>query len=60
MRIRINFNADPDPAFYLNADPDLAFHFNADPESAILLAGIEFCMVLSRAGDPVHFRNDPG
>ncbi len=22
LRIRIGFNADPDPAFYLNADPD--------------------------------------
>jgi hypothetical protein len=22
FRIRIGFNADPDPAFYLNADPD--------------------------------------
>ncbi len=28
--IRIGFNADPDPAFYL--DPDLAFYFNSDPD----------------------------
>jgi hypothetical protein len=29
--IRIDFNSDPDSAFYLNADPDLAFYLNADP-----------------------------
>jgi hypothetical protein len=31
--IRIGFNADPDPAFYLNVDPDQAqgCRTNADP-----------------------------
>ncbi len=33
MWIRIGFNADPDPAFYLNADPDPAFYLNADPDT---------------------------
>jgi hypothetical protein len=30
--IRIGFNADPDPAFYLNADPDPGNLTNADPD----------------------------
>jgi hypothetical protein len=32
--IRIGFNVDLDPAFYLNADPDpdLGSHTNADPD----------------------------
>jgi hypothetical protein len=30
--IRIGFNADPDPAFYLNADPDQGRQTNADPD----------------------------
>jgi hypothetical protein len=29
--IRITFNADPDPAFYLNADPEPGIQINADP-----------------------------
>jgi hypothetical protein len=29
--IRIGFNADPDPAFYLNAVPDPGSQTNADP-----------------------------
>ncbi len=34
FRIRIGFNADPDPAFYLNADPDPdpGSQTNADPD----------------------------
>ena len=34
LRIRIGFNADPDPAsaFYLNADPDPGSQTNADPD----------------------------
>ncbi len=36
FRIRIGFNADPDPAFYLNADPDPdpdpGSQINADPD----------------------------
>ncbi len=36
FRIRIGFNADPDPAFYLNAepdpDPDLGSQTNADSD----------------------------
>jgi hypothetical protein len=33
FRIRIGFNADPDPAFYLNyADPDSGSRTNADPD----------------------------
>ncbi len=28
----INFNADPDPAFYLNVDPDPGSQPNADPD----------------------------
>jgi hypothetical protein len=31
LRIRIGFNADPDPAFSLNAYPNPAFYLNADP-----------------------------
>jgi hypothetical protein len=36
FRIRIGFNADPDPAFYLNADPALdpgsqTIHVDLDP-----------------------------
>jgi hypothetical protein len=31
--IRIGFNVDPDPAFYLNANPDPAFYLNADSDS---------------------------
>jgi hypothetical protein len=34
LRIRICFNADPGPAFYLNADPDPAFYLNTDPDRA--------------------------
>jgi hypothetical protein len=30
--IRIGFNADLDPAFYLNADPDPGSQTNADPD----------------------------
>jgi hypothetical protein len=35
LRIRIGFNADPDPAFYLNAGPDVysGSQNNADPDS---------------------------
>jgi hypothetical protein len=29
--IRIGFNADPDPDFYLNADPDPGSQANEDP-----------------------------
>ncbi len=29
--IRIGFNADPDPAFYIKADPDPGFETNEDP-----------------------------
>jgi hypothetical protein len=32
FRIRIGFNADPDPVFYLNADPDPGNQTNADPD----------------------------
>jgi hypothetical protein len=33
--IRIGFNADPDPGFYLNADPDSGSKkINADPSGA--------------------------
>jgi hypothetical protein len=32
LRIRIGFNADPDPAFYLNAHPDPGSQTNADPD----------------------------
>ncbi len=32
FRIRIRFNADSDPAFYLNADPDPAFCLNEDSD----------------------------
>jgi hypothetical protein len=32
--IRICFDADPDPAFYLNADPDLGSQTNADPSGS--------------------------
>jgi hypothetical protein len=32
--IRIDFNANLDPAFYLNADPDPAFYLNAEPAPA--------------------------
>jgi hypothetical protein len=35
LLIRISFNADPDPAFYLNADPDLGrrlMRIQADPD----------------------------
>ncbi len=32
FRIRIGFNADPDPAFYLDADPDPGSQINADPD----------------------------
>jgi hypothetical protein len=32
LRIRVGFNADPDPACYLNADPDPACYLNADPD----------------------------
>ncbi len=31
--IRIGFNADPDPAFYLNSDPDPGSQTSADPDS---------------------------
>jgi hypothetical protein len=31
IRIRIETNADPDPAFYLNSDPDPKNQTNADP-----------------------------
>jgi hypothetical protein len=37
LRIRICFNADPGPAFYLNADPGPAFYLNADPDPAFYL-----------------------
>ncbi len=35
LRIRIGFNADPDPnpAFYLNADPNPGSLTNADPDT---------------------------
>ena len=32
LRIRIGFNADPDPAVYLNADPDPESQTNAYPD----------------------------
>jgi hypothetical protein len=32
FRIRIGFNADPDPAFYLNADPDPGSRTRANPD----------------------------
>ena len=31
FRIRISFNADPDPAFFLNADPDPDPGLDPDP-----------------------------
>jgi hypothetical protein len=31
--IRIGFNADLDPAFYLNADPDPGSQANTDPDA---------------------------
>ncbi len=37
MWIRIGFNSDPDPAFYLNMDPDPAFYLNADTDPAFYL-----------------------
>jgi hypothetical protein len=30
LRIRITFNADPDPTFHAVADPDPTYHFDAD------------------------------
>ncbi len=32
LRIRIDFNVEPDPAAYLNADPDPRNLNNADPD----------------------------
>jgi hypothetical protein len=33
LRVRIGFNADPDPAFYLITDPDPGSKTNADPDA---------------------------
>ena len=41
FRIRIGFNADPDPAFYLNADPDPGSQTNADPGHTLPLQKVK-------------------
>jgi hypothetical protein len=35
--VRVGFNADPDPAFYLNADSDPRSQTNADPDPGQIL-----------------------
>jgi hypothetical protein len=43
FRIRIRFNADPDPAFYFIADPDLdpGSQINADPDPGQTLSSLK-------------------
>jgi len=40
--IRIGFNADPYPAFYLNADTDPGIQTNADPGQTLKSKKFEF------------------
>jgi hypothetical protein len=66
LRIRIDFNADPDPAFNLKADPDAGSHTNPDPDlwsdlifPAVLWISIDFNV----DPDPAFYLNagpDPG
>jgi hypothetical protein len=45
-RIRIGFNADPDPAFCLNADADGQIHADPDTDFAVTFFSLSFLKFL--------------
>jgi hypothetical protein len=42
LRIRIGFNEDPDPAFFLNADPDPVSQTNGNPCESVSRSRSDF------------------